>query len=74
MQQRRNLATAENNLIAAEATYAKDRAGLFQTLATTLDYYGINLNEAATGQVGAAPAVPGLSPAPAKELRAPDAK
>ncbi len=74
LQQRRNLATAENNLIAAEATYAKDRAGLFQTLATTLDYYGINLNEAATGQVGAAPAVPGLSPAPAKELRAPDAK
>jgi outer membrane protein len=72
LQQRRNLATAQNNLIAAEASYAKDRAGLFQTLATTLDYYGINLNEAATGQVGAAPVVPGLSPA--KYLRAPAAK
>ena len=34
--QQKNLATAENSLIAAEATYARDRAGLFQTLATTL--------------------------------------
>jgi outer membrane protein TolC len=61
--QERNLATAENNLIAAKAAYAKDRAGLYQTLATTLQHYGINLNDAATGNVSAAPVVPGIQPA-----------
>jgi outer membrane protein TolC len=63
LQQQRNLATAENNLISAKAAYAKDRAGLYQTLATTLQHYGINLNEAVTGDVKAAPLVPGLTPA-----------
>ncbi len=61
--QERNLATAENNLIAANAAYAKDRAGLYQTLASTLQHYGINLNEAASGQVNTAPVIPGLEPA-----------
>jgi len=61
--QERNLAIAENNLIAANAAYARDRAGLYQTLASTLQHYGINLNEAATGDVKAAPVVPGLTPA-----------
>lgn len=66
--QERNLATAENTLIAANAAYAKDRAGLYQTLASTLQHYGIDLNEAATGNVKAAPVVPGLKPAaPAAE-------
>jgi outer membrane protein TolC len=60
--QERNLATAENNLIAANAAYAKDRAGLYQTLATTLEHYGINLGEAATGQVKTVPLVPGVQP------------
>ena len=63
LQQERNLATAENNLIVAEATYAKDRAGLYQTLATSLQHYGINLNDAASGNIGSAPVVPGLEPA-----------
>ena len=61
--QQRNLAVAEDSLIAANAAYAKDRAGLYQTLATTLQHYGINLNDAATGEVKAAPVVPGLTPA-----------
>ena len=61
--QQKNLATADNTLIAAEAAYARDRAGLFQTLASTLQHYGINLNEAATGNVGTAPVIPGLTPA-----------
>ncbi len=66
--QERNLATAENNLIAANAAYAKDRAGLYQTLATTLQHYGINLNEAASGDVKTTPVVPGVQPAqPSKE-------
>jgi outer membrane protein TolC len=61
--QERNLATAEDNLIAANAAYAKDRAGLYQTLATTLQHYGINLEDAASGTVKAAPVVPGVGPA-----------
>ena len=61
--QQKNLATAENSLISAEAAYARDRAGLFQTLASTLQHYGINLNDAAAGTVGAAPVIPGLTPA-----------
>ena len=60
--QERGLATAEDNLIAAHAAYAKDRAGLYQTLATTLQHYGINLEEAASGEVKSAPVVPGVSP------------
>ena len=51
LQQQRNLAVAEITLIAAKAAYAKDRAGLYQILATTLQHYGINLQEAATGNV-----------------------
>jgi outer membrane protein len=62
LQQQRNLAMAEDNLIAANATYAKDRAGLYQTLASTLQHYGINLPEAAAGTVTAAPIVPGVAP------------
>jgi outer membrane protein TolC len=61
--QQRNLATAENALIAANAAYANDRAGLYQTLASTLQHYGINLNEAATGDVRSTPIMPGVQPA-----------
>jgi outer membrane protein TolC len=61
--QQRSVASAENNLIMAQATYAKDRAGLYQILASTLKHYGINLNEAATGDVKTTPLVPGLEPA-----------
>jgi outer membrane protein len=68
LQQQRNLAGAENTLLQANATYAKDRAGLYQTLASTLQHYGIDLGDAATGDVKAAPVIPGLVPAqPGKE-------
>ena len=63
LQQQRNLATAEDSLIAANASYAKDRAGLYQTLASTLQHYGINLPDAASGTVTAAPVIPGVAPA-----------
>jgi outer membrane protein TolC len=63
LQQQRNLSQAENALLQAKATYAKDRAGLYQTLASTLEHYGINLTDAAEGVVKAAPVVPGLEPA-----------
>jgi outer membrane protein len=61
--QERNLAVAEDNLITANLTYAKDRALLYQVLASTLQHYGVNLNEAATGNVATAPVIPGLEPA-----------
>jgi outer membrane protein TolC len=60
--QERGLATAEDNLIAAHAAYANDRARLYQMLASTLQHYGINLNEAASGEIKAAPVVPGVTP------------
>jgi outer membrane protein TolC len=63
LQQQRALAAAENTLMQANATYAKDRAGLYQTLASTLQHYGIDMTEAATGNVTTTPAVPGLTPA-----------
>jgi outer membrane protein TolC len=62
--QERNLAVAEDNLIAANAAYAKDRAGLYQTLASPLQHYGINLPEAASGDIKTAPVVPGVQVAP----------
>jgi len=65
LQQQRNLASAENSLIASMAVYAQARAALYQMLASTLQHYGINMNEAVTGSVGTAPLVPGLTPAAA---------
>jgi outer membrane protein len=61
LQQGRNLATAENNLISATAAYAKDRAQLFQLLANTLERYGISIESAAQGVAGQTPVIPGLT-------------
>ncbi len=63
LQQERNLATAEDNLINARATYAKDRAQLDNILASTLDKYGISLADAVTGNITQTPTIPGLEPA-----------
>ena len=64
LQQQRGLASAEDTFIAAQAQYAKDRATLYQILATTMEHYGINLADAASGTVTAAPVVHGLVAAP----------
>ena len=64
MLQQRNLATADFNLIVAHAQYAKDRSSLYQILATTLQHYGINLEEAASGNVTTVPVIPDVQPAP----------
>jgi len=64
LQQQRSLASSEDSLISAEASYAKDRAGLYQILATTMQHYGINLNDAAMGEVKTAPLIPGITAAP----------
>ncbi len=67
LQQGRNLAVGENNLISATAAYAKDRAALEQLLSSTLDVYGIDIQSAATGEVTKAPVIPGLTaPTPPK--------
>jgi outer membrane protein len=65
LQQQRSLAGADAQLIAARARFAYDRSALEQTLASTLDRYGINIVDAATGNVHAAPTIPGIEPAKA---------
>ena len=62
--QQRNLANADYNLITAHAQYAKDRASLYAVLASTLQHYGINLPDAAAGQVKTALQVTGVQAAP----------
>jgi outer membrane protein TolC len=61
LQQQRNLATAENTLISATAAYAKDRVALGQLLSNLLDKYGVNIVDAATGNISHPPAIPGLT-------------
>lgn len=61
LQQQRNLATADNNLISATAAYARDRVALGQLLSNLLDKYGIRIEDAATGNISQQPAVPGLT-------------
>ncbi len=61
LQQERNLATAENNLISATAAYARDRSNLRQLLSNTLDVYGIDLVATAMGTVNTTPTIPGLT-------------
>ena len=72
LQQERNLAISEDNLISATAAYARDRVALEQILSSTLDRYGISLQDAATGVVATEPHIPGLTapkaPAPPKPL------
>jgi hypothetical protein len=64
LQMERNLATAENNVISATAKYATDRAALAMTLASTLDRYGINIVDAAGGNISQQKLnIPGLEPA-----------
>jgi outer membrane protein len=61
LQQQRNLATAENTLISATAAYAKDRVALGQLLSTLLDKYGVNIVDAASGNISHPLSVPGLT-------------
>ena len=63
LQQERTLAAAEDNATDSRVVYAKDRAQLYQLLATTLQHYGINMQDATTGNVSTEPVVPGLRPA-----------
>ena len=71
LQQQRNLALSENTLISDTAAYARDRAALAQLLSNTLDKYGISIQEAASGTVGQAPLIPGLTAPKAPEAPKP---
>jgi outer membrane protein len=71
LQQGRNLAIADNTLISDTAAYAKDRAALEQLLSNTLDKYGISIQDAASGTVGQAPTIPGLTAPKAPEAPKP---
>lgn len=68
LSQTRNYETAEDNLIAAQTTYAVDRAALSELVADTLDKYGISITDAATGNISKEPLVPGLQ-APQPETK-----
>jgi outer membrane protein TolC len=72
LQMERNLATAEDNLISADAAYARDRSQMGQILANTLDKYGVSVDDAAKGTINQRPNIPGLTaptpPAPPKPL------
>lgn len=72
LQQQRNLATADNNLISATAAYAKDRVALGQLLSNLLDKFGIRIQDVATGKIAQPPIIPGLTapkePEPPKPL------
>ena len=71
LQQGRNLATADNNLISATAAYANDRSGLMQLLSDTLERYGISIVNAAMGTTGPTPVIPGLTAPKAPEAPKP---
>ena len=62
---------AENNLISATAAYAKDRWRCGRLLSNTLDKYGISIQSAATGTIGTAPVIPGLTTPKAPEAPKP---
>ncbi len=69
LQQQRNLAGAENNLIAAQGAYARDRAGLYQIMAQhppplrhQPDGCGIRRSEGRARRPGLKPAEKGLEP------------
>lgn len=68
LSQTRNYENAEDNLIAARITYAVDRAALSRLVADTLDKYGINITDAASGNISKEPLVPGLQ-APQPEAK-----
>jgi outer membrane protein TolC len=77
LQQQRNLAVADNNLISATALYAKDRVALGQLLSTLLEKYNINIVDAATGNISRPLNIPGLTapkePETPKPITAPPA-
>jgi outer membrane protein len=61
-QAQRDLVQAESNYVAASSNYEKSRVELDRVTGATLDRVGISLEDAVSGVVKAAPAVPGVAP------------
>jgi outer membrane protein len=64
LQNMSNLATAENNLVAAMAAYEQSKVQLEVVTGRTLDDLGISVGDAESGKVSHLPRVPGVQPAP----------
>jgi outer membrane protein len=62
LQNQRDLAQAESNVVAAMTAYAKSRVALDQDTAQTLERNNISLQDAVVGEVRTKPSVPGLVP------------
>jgi len=62
LQDERDLATAQSNLLSAMTNYAKARVLLDQDTAQTLDRLNIKIDEAVTGDIKTQPNVPGTTP------------
>ena len=59
LQDERDLAQAESNLVSAMTNYAKSRVQLDKDTAQTLDRNNIKIDEAVTGSVKTLPTIPG---------------
>jgi outer membrane protein len=62
LQDERDLAQAESNVVSAETNYAKSRVALDKDTAQTLDRNNIKIDEAVTGNIRTEPNVPGVVP------------
>lgn len=62
LQDERDLAAAESNLVSAMTNYAKSKVQLDRDTAQTLEHNNIILDEAVTGDIRTAPSVPGIMP------------
>jgi outer membrane protein TolC len=73
LQDERDLAQAQSNLVSAMTNYAKSKVQLDRDTAQTLDHLNIKIDEAVTGQIRTAPVVPGAvaNPKAVEELTNP---
>jgi outer membrane protein TolC len=73
LQDERDLAQAQSNLVSAMINYAKSKVQLDRDTAQTLDHLNIKIEEAVTGQIRTAPVVPGAvtNPKAVEELTNP---
>jgi len=73
LQDERDLAQAESNLVSAETNYAKSRVQLDKDISQTLERNNIKIDEAVTGKIQTNPNVPGVIPnkAALQELNSP---
>ncbi len=60
LQDERDLAQAESNLLSAKTNYAKSKVQLDRDTAQTLEHNNIKIDEAVTGEIRTQPAVPGI--------------